>query len=68
MRSRKAASTIGAQRGGRSYGASADAKKRLIRHALDSAFDAIYEESRQLLATCLASPEAIAGHSVAPTS
>jgi enoyl-CoA hydratase len=34
--------------------------KRLIRRALDTSFDAIYEESRQLLAECLASPEAAA--------
>jgi enoyl-CoA hydratase/carnithine racemase len=34
------------------------AAKRLIRRALDTAFDAIYEESRVLLAECLASEEA----------
>jgi enoyl-CoA hydratase len=36
------------------------ATKRLIRHALDASFDAIYEESRQLLAECLVSPESAA--------
>jgi len=36
------------------------ATKRLIRRALDASFDAIYEESRQLLVECLASPEAAA--------
>jgi enoyl-CoA hydratase/3-hydroxyacyl-CoA dehydrogenase len=40
--------------------AAARATKRLIRRALDTSFDAIYEESRQLLAECLASPEAAA--------
>jgi enoyl-CoA hydratase/carnithine racemase len=34
------------------------ATKRLIRRALDTSFDAVYAESRQLLAECLASPEA----------
>ena len=36
------------------------ATKRLIRRALDTSFDTIYEESRRLLAECLASPEAAA--------
>ncbi|HEY3229143.1 MAG TPA: enoyl-CoA hydratase/isomerase family protein [Roseiflexaceae bacterium] len=36
------------------------ATKRMIRRALDTSFDAIYEESRQLLAECLASEEAAA--------
>jgi enoyl-CoA hydratase/carnithine racemase len=36
------------------------ATKRLIRRALDMSFDMIYAESRQLLAECLASPEAAA--------
>jgi enoyl-CoA hydratase/carnithine racemase len=36
------------------------AAKRLIRRALATSFDTIYEESRQLLAECLASPEAAA--------
>jgi enoyl-CoA hydratase/carnithine racemase len=36
------------------------ATKRMIRRALDASFDAIYAESRQLLAECLASPEAAA--------
>jgi enoyl-CoA hydratase len=34
------------------------ATKRMIRRALDTTFDTIYEESRLLLAECLASPEA----------
>src|SRR6266542_25503 len=36
------------------------AAKRLIRRALDKSFEMIYEESRQLLAECLASEEAAA--------
>jgi enoyl-CoA hydratase len=36
------------------------AAKRLLRRARDTAFHTIYEESRQLLADCLASPEAVA--------
>jgi hypothetical protein len=36
------------------------AAKRLIRRALDTSFGTIYEESRQLLAECLASEEAAA--------
>ena len=36
------------------------ATKHLIRRALDTSFDTIYEESRRLLAECLASPEAAA--------
>jgi hypothetical protein len=34
------------------------AAKHLIRRTLDTSFDTIYEESRQLLAECLASSEA----------
>jgi enoyl-CoA hydratase len=36
------------------------AAKRMIRRALDTSFDTIYEESRQLLAECLASEEVAA--------
>ena len=36
------------------------AAKRMIRRALDTSFDTIYEESRRLLVECLASPEAAA--------
>jgi enoyl-CoA hydratase/carnithine racemase len=40
--------------------AAAIATKRMIRRALDTAFDAIYQESRELLAECMASPEVAA--------